>query len=133
MNSDIEVTCFGQEFNPPFGIDWKRGQKKVEEEAAKGEQGRFVPGLPKISDGQHKSGIYCESKIFETVEFGYNKIMVERPQRDESGEIVLKKEKPVADANLRDTENMPLTRDIDRCILREKCCLMRRRLSAVFI
>lgn len=290
LNSDIEVTCFGQEFNPstyaiakadmmirggdpdnmrfgdtlsddqfegftfdycisnpPFGIDWKREQKKVEEEAARGEQGRFAPGLPKISDGQQlfvlnglsklapngkmaiiqngsplfsgdagsgpseirryvlendwldcivqlstdmfmntgistyiwicskskpayregkvqlidashcyearrksigtkrnditdrcrelivqaygsfencavygdKSGIYCESKIFETVEFGYNKIVVERPQRDENGEIVLKKGKPVADANLRDTENVPLTQDIDRYFERE--------------
>ena len=290
LNSDIEVTCFGQEFNPstyaiakadmmirggdpdnmrfgdtlsddqfegftfdycisnpPFGIDWKREQKKVEEEAARGEQGRFAPGLPKISDGQQlfvlnglsklapngkmaiiqngsplfsgdagsgpseirryilendwldcivqlstdmfmntgistyiwicsknkptyregkvqlidashcyearrknigtkrnditdacrelivkaygsfencavygdKSGIHCESKIFETVEFGYNKIVVERPQRDENGEIVLKKGKPVADASLRDTENVPLTQDIDRYFERE--------------
>ena len=290
LNSDIEVTCFGQEFNPstyaiakadmmirggdpdnmrfgdtlsddqfegftfdycisnpPFGIDWKREQKKVEEEAARGEQGRFAPGLPKISDGQQlfvlnglsklapngkmaiiqngsplfsgdagsgsseiriyilendwldcivqlstdmfmntgistyiwicsknkpayregkvqlidashcyearrksigtkrnditdrcrelivkaygsfencavygdKSGIYCESKIFETVEFGYNKIVVERPQRDENREIVLKKGKPVADASLRDTENVPLTQDIDRYFERE--------------
>ena len=290
LNSDIEVTCFGQEFNPstyaiakadmmirggdpdnmrfgdtlsddqfagftfdycisnpPFGIDWKREQKKVEEEAAKGEQGRFAPGLPKISDGQQlfvlnglsklapdgkmaiiqngsplfsgdagsgpseirryilendwldcivqlsadmfmntgistyiwicsknkptyregkvqlidashcyeprrksigtkrnditdkcrelivkaygsfencavygdKSGIYCESKIFETVEFGYNKIVVERPERDEKGEIVLKKGKPVADVNLRDTENVPLVQDIDRYFERE--------------
>lgn len=290
LNRDIEVTCFGQEFNPstyaiakadmmirggdpdnmrfgdtlsddqfagftfdycisnpPFGIDWKREQKKVEEEATRGEQGRFAPGLPKISDGQQlfvlnglsklapngkmaiiqngsplfsgdagsgpseirryilendwldcivqlstdmfmntgistyiwicsknkpayregkvqlidashcyearrksigtkrnditdqcrelivkaygsfencavygdKSGIYCESKIFETVEFGYNKIVVERPQRDENGEIVLKKGKPVADASLRDTENVPLTQDIDRYFERE--------------
>ncbi len=290
LNSDIEVTCFGQEFNPstyaiakadmmirggdpdnmrfgdtlsddqfsgftfdycisnpPFGIDWKREQKKVEEEAAKGEQGRFAPGLPKISDGQQlfvlnglsklapngkmaiiqngsplfsgdagsgpseirryilendwldcivqlstdmfmntgistyiwicsknkpayregrvqlidashcyearrksigtkrnditdqcrelivkaygsfkngavygdKNGIYCESKVFETVEFGYNKIVVERPERDENGEIVLKKGKPVADASLRDTENVPLTQDIDRYFERE--------------
>ena len=290
LNSDIEVTCFGQEFNPstyaiakadmmisggdpdnmrfgdtlsddqfegftfdycisnpPFGIDWKREQKKVEEEAARGEQGRFAPGLPKISDGQQlfvlnglsklapngkmaiiqngsplfsgdagsgpseirryilendwldcivqlstdmfmntgistyiwicsknkpvfregkvqlidashcyetrrksigtkrnditdecrelivkaygsfencavygdKSGIYCESKIFETVEFGYNKIVLERPQRDENGEVVLKKGKPVADASLRDTENVPLIQDIDRYFERE--------------
>lgn len=290
LNSDIEVTCFGQEFNPstyaiakadmmirggdpdnmrfgdtlsddqfegftfdycisnpPFGIDWKREQKRVEEEATRGEQGRFAPGLPKISDGQQlfvlnglsklapngkmaiiqngsplfsgdagsgpseirryilendwldcivqlstdmfmntgistyiwicsknkpayregkvqlidashcyearrksigtkrnditdqcrelivkaygsfencavygdKSGIYCESKIFETVEFGYNKIVVERPQRDENGEIVLKKGKPVADASLRDTENVPLVQDIDRYFERE--------------
>ncbi len=290
LNSDIEVTCFGQEFNPstyaiakadmmirggdpdnmrfgdtlsddqfagftfdycisnpPFGIDWKREQKKVEEEAARGEQGRFAPGLPKISDGQQlfvlnglsklapngkmaiiqngsplfsgdagsgsseirryilendwldcivqlstdmfmntgistyiwicsknkpayregkvqlidashcyearrksigtkrnditdlcrelivkaygsfencavygdKDGIYCESKIFETVEFGYNKIVVERPLRDENGEIVLKKGKLVADASLRDTENVPLVQDIDRYFERE--------------
>ena len=290
LNSDIEVTCFGQEFNPatyaiakadmmirggdpdnmrfgdtlsddqfegftfdycisnpPFGIDWKREKKKVEEEAVKGEQGRFAPGLPKISDGQQlfvlnglsklapggkmaiiqngsplfsgdagsgpseirryilendwldcivqlstdmfmntgistyiwicsknkpayregkvqlidashcyearrksigtkrnditdqcrelivkaygsfencavygdKDGIYCESKIFETVEFGYNKIVVERPLRDENGEIVLKKGNPVADASLRDTENVPLVQDIDRYFERE--------------
>ena len=66
-----------------------------------------------------KSGIYCESKIFETVEFGYNKIVVERPLRDENGEIVLKKGKAVADVSLRDTENVPLVQDIDRYFERE--------------
>ena len=290
LNKDVEVTCFGQEFNPstfaiakadmmirggdpnnmrygdtlsedqfpgytfqyiisnpPFGIDWKREKKAVEDEAAKGDLGRFVPGLPKISDGQQlfvlnglaklapngkmaiiqngsplfsgdagsgpsnirqyilendwldciiqlstdmfmntgistyiwilskdkpayragkvqlidashcfeprrknigtkrndisdlcrelivqaygecrheavygdKNGIYCESKIFESVEFGYNKIVVERPLRDENGELVLKKGKPQADAALRDTENVPLTQDIDAYFERE--------------
>ena len=289
INSEMEVTCFGQEFNPstfaiakadmmirggnpdnmrfgdtlsedqfkdynfryiisnpPFGIDWKREQKAVEKEAAKGEEGRFAPGLPKISDGQQlfvlnglkkldnrgkmaiiqngsplfsgdagsgpsnirqyilendwlsaiiqlstdmfmntgistyiwvldkdkpaervgkvqlidashcftprrkaigtkrndisdtdramiveaftsfsegvlgdKNGVYCESKIFSTDEFGYNKIVVERPQRDEHGEIVRKKGKLVADPALRDTENVPLTEDIDSYFERE--------------
>lgn len=290
LDSETEVTCFGQEFNPstfaiakadmmirggdpnnmrfgdtlsddkfkgytfdriisnpPFGIDWKREQKAVEAEAAMGENGRFAPGLPKISDGQQlfvlnglsklkpdgkmaiiqngsplfsgdagsgpsnirqyilendwletivqlstdqfmntgistyiwilnkdkaeeragkvqlidashcyeprrksigtkrnditdrcrnyivmayggfdngiygeKDGIYCESKIFDSAQFGYNKIVVERPQRDEKGEIVKdKKGKPVADANLRDTENVPLTEDIDSYFERE--------------
>ena len=290
LNSDIEVTCFGQEFNPstfaiakadmmirggdpnnmrfgdtlsedqfpgftfqyiisnpPFGIDWKREQKAVEAEAARGEMGRFAPGLPKISDGQQlfvlnglaklankgkmaiiqngsplfsgdagsgpsnirqyilendwldciiqlstdmfmntgistyiwvlskdkpahragkvqlidashcfeprrksigtkrnditdacrelivtaygefangkvygdKNGIYCESKVFESVEFGYNKIVVERPQRDEAGNIILKRGKPVTDTNLRDTENVPLVQDIDAYFARE--------------
>ena len=290
LNSDIEVTCFGQEFNPstfaiakadmmirggdpnnmrfgdtlsedqfpgftfqyiisnpPFGIDWKREQKAVEAEAARGEMGRFAPGLPKISDGQQlfvlnglaklankgkmaiiqngsplfsgdagsgpsnirqyilendwldciiqlstdmfmntgistyiwvlskdkpahragkvqlidashcfeprrksigtkrnditdacrelivtaygefangkvygdKNGIYCESKVFESVEFGYNKIVVERPQRDETGNIILKRGKPVPDTSLRDTENVPLTQDIDDYFARE--------------
>ena len=290
LNSDIEVTCFGQEFNPstfaiakadmmirggdpnnmrfgdtlsedqfpgftfqyiisnpPFGIDWKREQKAVEAEAARGEMGRFAPGLPKISDGQQlfvlnglaklankgkmaiiqngsplfsgdadsgpsnirqyilendwldciiqlstdmfmntgistyiwvlskdkpahragkvqlidashcfeprrksigtkrnditdacrelivtaygefangkvygdKNGIYCESKVFESVEFGYNKIVVERPQRDEAGNIILKRGKPVPDTSLRDTENIPLVQDIDAYFARE--------------
>lgn len=290
LNSDIEVTCFGQEFNPstfaiakadmmirggdpnnmrfgdtlsedqfpgftfqyiisnpPFGIDWKREQKAVESEAARGEMGRFAPGLPKISDGQQlfvlnglaklankgkmaiiqngsplfsgdagsgpsnirqyilendwldciiqlstdmfmntgistyiwvlskdkpahragkvqlidashcfeprrksigtkrnditdacrelivtaygefangkvygdKNGIYCESKVFESVEFGYNKIVVERPQRDEAGNIILKRGKPVPDTSLRDTENVPLVQDIDAYFARE--------------
>lgn len=226
--------------NPPFGIDWKREKSAVEAEAKLGENGRFAPDLPKISDGQQlfvlnglakladdgrmaiiqngsplfsgdagsgpsnirqyilendwldaiiqlstdqfmntgistyiwvlskdkpsyragkvqlidashcyeprrksigtkrnditnkcrelivkaygefaqgiygdKNGIYCESKIFESVEFGYNKIVVERPQRDENGEIIKKKGKPVADTSLRDTENVPLVEDID--------------------
>ena len=290
LNSDIEVTCFGQEFNPstfaiakadmmirggdpnnmrfgdtlsedqfpgftfqyiisnpPFGIDWKREQKAVEAEAARGEMGRFAPGLPKISDGQQlfvlnglaklankgkmaiiqngsplfsgdagsgpsnirqyilendwldciiqlstdmfmntgistyiwvlskdkpahragkvqlidashcfeprrksigtkrnditdacrelivtaygefangkvygdKNGIYCESKVFESVEFGYNKIVVERPQRDETGNVILKRGKPVPDTSLRDTENVPLVQDIDAYFSRE--------------
>lgn len=289
INPEMEVTCFGQEFNPstfaiakadmmirggnpdnmrfgdtlsedkftdynfryiisnpPFGIDWKREQKAVEKEAAKGEEGRFAPGLPKISDGQQlfvlnglkkldnrgkmaiiqngsplfsgdagsgpsnirqyilendwlsaiiqlstdmfmntgistyiwvldkdkpveragkvqlidashcftprrksigtkrndisdtdraliveaftafsegvfgdKESVYCESKIFTTDEFGYNKIVVERPQRDEHGEIVKKRGKPVADSALRDTENVPLTEDIDAYFERE--------------
>ena len=66
-----------------------------------------------------KSGMYCESKIFDTVEFGYNKIVVERPQRDDNGNVVKKAGKAVADANLRDTENVPLDEDIDRYFERE--------------
>ena len=66
-----------------------------------------------------KNGIYCESKIFDTVEFGYNMIVVERPLRDENGKVVLKKGKPVADSSLRDTENVPLDEDIDTYFRRE--------------
>lgn len=63
-------------------------------------------------------GIYCETKIFGTEDFGYNKIVVERPLV-ENGKPVLKKGKPVADASLRDTENVPLTEDIDAYFKRE--------------
>ncbi len=66
-----------------------------------------------------KDGIYCESKIFDSVDFGYNKIVVERPLKDKNGKPVLKKGKPVADSSLRDTENVPLDEDIDAYFARE--------------
>lgn len=66
-----------------------------------------------------ENGVYCESKIFDSEEFGYQKITVERPLRDENGEIVTKKGKPVADAALRDSENVPLKEDIDEYFRRE--------------
>ena len=66
-----------------------------------------------------KNGIYCESKVFESVEFGYNKIVVERPQRDEAGNVILKRGKPVPDTSLRDSENVPLVQDIDAYFARE--------------
>lgn len=64
-------------------------------------------------------GIYCESRVFDTDDFGYNKIVVERPLLDENGQPVLKKGKPVADPKLRDTENVPLKEDIDEYFTRE--------------
>ena len=42
------------------------------------------------------------SKIFDNEEFGYRKITMERPLRDESGELVLKKGKVRADSSLRE-------------------------------
>ena len=38
--------------NPPYGKDWKRDQVAVRTEHDRGAAGRFVPGLPRISDGQ---------------------------------------------------------------------------------
>lgn len=38
--------------NPPFGIDWKKDETAVKQEAELGDKGRFGVGLPKISDGQ---------------------------------------------------------------------------------
>ena len=59
------------------------------------------------------------SKIFDNEEFGYSKIVVERPQKDENGNVVTKNGKPVADTNLRDTENVPLKEDIREYFKRE--------------
>ena len=53
-------------------------------------------------------------------DFGYPTTVVEPPQRDDYGAIVKdKKGKPVADASLRDTEDVPLTDDIDAYFRRE--------------
>ena len=38
--------------NAPYGKEWKRDQKAVEDEAARGYGGRFGAGTPRISDGQ---------------------------------------------------------------------------------
>lgn len=59
------------------------------------------------------------SKIFNTEDFGYTKIVVERPLRDADGNLLLKKGKPQADSTLRDTENVPLTEDIEEYFTRE--------------
>ena len=67
----------------------------------------------------NKNGVYCHSKIFDTEEFGYHKITVERPQHDESGNVIMKKGKPVADTSLRDTENVPLNEDVHEYFRRE--------------
>lgn len=52
-NDKFEDTTFDYIIsNPPFGIDWKKERDAVEREAKLGFDGRFGPGLPKISDGQ---------------------------------------------------------------------------------
>lgn len=59
------------------------------------------------------------SKIFDNTEFGYLKIVVERPLIDENGKIVLKKGKKQADILLRDTVNVPLKENIDDYFAKE--------------
>lgn len=66
-----------------------------------------------------KAGIFCRSKIFNTDDFGYYKITVERPTLDAQGKPTLKNGKPVADAARRDTENVPMTEDIAEYFKRE--------------
>lgn len=59
------------------------------------------------------------SQIYNNEDFGYTKITVERPLKDENGELVLKKGKKQPDTSLRDTENVPLTEDIEEYFKRE--------------
>ena len=60
-----------------------------------------------------------ESKIMNNEEFGFYKVTVESPEKDEEGNVILKKGKPKADTSLRDTEDIPLTEDIDQYFERE--------------
>ena len=64
------------------------------------------------------------SRIFDNEDFGYHSITVERPLRDEAGNVVLgqkgkQKGKPQPDASLRDTENVPYTEDVMAYFQRE--------------
>lgn len=59
------------------------------------------------------------SKIFDNEDFGYTKIVVERPLCDENGEPILKKGKKQPDSSLRDTETVPLKEDIQEYFKRE--------------
>ncbi len=64
------------------------------------------------------------SRIFNNEDFGYWTITVERPQRDAAGQIVLGskgkgKGKPMPDSSLRDTENVPLSENVESYFKRE--------------
>ena len=64
------------------------------------------------------------SRVFTNEAFGYRTITVERPGRDAAGKIVLGtkgkgKGKPVPDSSLRDTENVPLSEDVQTYFARE--------------
>ncbi len=67
-------------------------------------------------NGINESGkkIFVKSRILDASDFGYQKVIVESPQRTELGEIVKNKNgKPVADPSKRDYENVPLKQDVN--------------------
>ncbi len=50
--------------NPPFGVEWKKVQKQVvDEHQHKGFNGRFGPGLPRVSDGSLLFLLHLVSKM----------------------------------------------------------------------
>jgi type I restriction enzyme M protein len=64
------------------------------------------------------------SRIFNNEDFGYRTITVERPLKDADGNVVVgtkgkDKGKPLPDAELRDTENVPLNEDVEDYFRRE--------------
>jgi type I restriction enzyme M protein len=50
--------------NPPFGVDWKKIEKEIkDEQSLKGFDGRFGPGLPRVSDGSLLFLMHLISKL----------------------------------------------------------------------
>ena len=50
--------------NPPFGVDWKKVEKTVrDEQQREGFNGRFGPGLPRVSDGSLLFLLHLISKM----------------------------------------------------------------------
>ncbi len=63
-------------------------------------------------------------KIFPTTAFGYRRVTIERPLKDEHGKVVVgtkgkQKGQPQPDSNLRDFENVPLGQDVEEYFERE--------------
>jgi len=50
--------------NPPFGVDWKKIEQSIKDEnSLKGFDGRFGPGLPRVSDGSLLFLLHLISKL----------------------------------------------------------------------
>ena len=80
---------------------------------------RLFGGFKKASKDGTPIGL-----IFKNEQFGYRTITVERPLRDEKGNVVLvakgkSKGEPQPDTSLRDTENVPLQEDVEAYFKRE--------------
>ncbi|MGV8960302.1 MAG: type I restriction-modification system subunit M [Stenotrophomonas sp.] len=57
--------------NPPFGVEWKKVQKQItDEHTHKGFDGRFGPGLPRVSDGSLLFLLHLVSKMRNPSEGG---------------------------------------------------------------
>ena len=75
----------------------------------------------KTYEGAEEDGksIICKSKVLNGISLGYRKVVVETPIYNEDGTLVLKRGKKVADTTKRDSENIPLTEDVEEYISRE--------------
>ena len=57
--------------NPPFGVDWKKIEGEIKDEhSLKGFDGRFGPGLPRVSDGSLLFLLHLISKLRDAAEGG---------------------------------------------------------------
>jgi len=57
--------------NPPFGVDWKKIEADIKDEhQLKGFDGRFGPGLPRVSDGSLLFLLHLISKLRDASQGG---------------------------------------------------------------
>ncbi|MGN0327697.1 MAG: N-6 DNA methylase [Lachnospira sp.] len=63
--------------------------------------------------------IICKSKVINSVDAGYQKIVVETPEYDGQGNVIKKKGKSIADTKKRDTETVPLVETIEDYMRKE--------------
>jgi type I restriction enzyme M protein len=57
--------------NPPFGVDWKKIEQDIKDEhSLKGFDGRFGPGLPRVSDGSLLFLLHLISKMRDAADGG---------------------------------------------------------------
>ena len=57
--------------NPPFGVEWKKIEKEIRKEAEQqGFNGRFGPGLPRVSDGSLLFLLHLVAKMRPAVDGG---------------------------------------------------------------
>ena len=80
--------------------------------------------IKKIIQGYLDFSNSSTSKIFDSKEFGYTSITIERPMRDNSGNIIYftkgkNKGRPQPDSDKRDFENVPLTEVVEEYFKRE--------------
>lgn len=99
------------------GIDqWKKMKKSLG--SKRKELGDEHIELITSTFGKFRKSKIC--KIVPNIEFGYSAITVERPLRNEQGQVETdRKGNPKADSSLRDTENVPLSESIDAYFKRE--------------
>lgn len=75
-NTLSQDQLFGERFdymlsNPPFGVDWKKIEGEIKKEhSEKGFDGRFGPGLPRVSDGSLLFLLHLIHKLRDSHEGG---------------------------------------------------------------
>ena len=110
----IDASSFWQKMRKSLGSKRKELSPEQIEEIT-----RLFGNCKKVTKG----GVPI-SRIFKNEDFGYHTITVERPERDAAGNVVKAtkgklKGKPQPDASLRDTENVPLSEDVETYFERE--------------